>query len=99
MTGTISGDGSVGPIGGIPEKALAAAENGSKCFLVPEGQSSIVVYIPVTKHPAPGWTITTYERKLIHLQDYLEEHGYSVVVEEVNRVEEAYTKFITHAQS
>lgn len=98
MTGTISSDGSVGPIGGIPEKALAAAENGSKYFLVPDGQSSIVVYIPLTKHPVPGWTITTYERKLIHLQDYLEEHGYSVIVEEVDSVEEAYTKYVTYVQ-
>ena len=93
MTRTINSDRSIGPVGGIPEKALAAAENGSKYFLAPEGQRTIVVYVPKTRHPAPGWKITTYERKIVKLQDYLEEQGYYIVIEEVERIEEAYTKF------
>jgi len=92
MTGTINGDGSIGPVGGVPEKALAAAEAGSTHFLVPKGQSTIVVYVPKTIHPAPGWTITTYERRQVKLQDYLEERGYSIAVEEVANIEEAYAK-------
>ncbi|MFQ6064474.1 MAG: S16 family serine protease [Candidatus Bathyarchaeia archaeon] len=94
MTGTINSDKSVGQVGGIPEKALAAAANGSKYFLVPKGQSTIVIYEPKITHPFPGWTIITYERKTINLQDYLEENGYSTVVKEVESVEEAYEKFI-----
>lgn len=90
MIGTINGDGTVGSVGGIPEKALAAAENGAKRFFVPEGQRLIVVYVPRTTSPVPGWTITRYERKIVELQDYLEDQGYSVVVEEVENIEDAY---------
>ncbi|MCX8175762.1 MAG: hypothetical protein N3E48_00835, partial [Candidatus Bathyarchaeota archaeon] len=38
VTGTINPDGSIGQVGGIPEKALAAAGEACKLFLVPEGQ-------------------------------------------------------------
>src|SRR5438093_241096 len=38
MTGTINPDGSVGPVGGIPEKAQAAADAGVKRFLFPLGE-------------------------------------------------------------
>lgn len=93
MTGTINGDGTIGPVGGIPEKALAAAEKGAERFLVPRGQGTVVVYVPRTTHPAPGWTVTTYERRLMGLQDYLEERGYAVAVHEVETIEEAYTDF------
>lgn len=36
-TGTISNEGVVGPIGGIPQKLVAAREKGAEVFLVPEG--------------------------------------------------------------
>src|SRR5581483_7484731 len=38
MTGTIEPDGSVGPVGGIPEKAAAAAQTGVTTFLFPAGE-------------------------------------------------------------
>lgn len=38
MTGTIEPDGSVGPVGGIPEKAAAAADVGVTEFLFPQGE-------------------------------------------------------------
>ena len=93
MTGTINSDKSIGQVGGIAEKALAAAENGSDYFLVPEGQSTVVVYVPKITHPIPGWTVIVYEQKLVSVQDYLEEHGYSTVVVEVATIEEAYAEF------
>jgi len=93
MTGTINGDGSIGPVGGVPEKALAVAESGATHFLVPQGEGTIVVYEPKTSSPFPGWSITTYERKVVALQDYLEDEGYNVAVEEVEGIGEAYTKF------
>jgi uncharacterized protein len=93
MTGTINGDGSIGPVGGVPEKALAAAKSGATHFLVPQGEGTIVIYEPKTSSPFPGWSITTYERKVVALQDYLEDEGYNVAVEEVEEVGEAYTKF------
>lgn len=41
VTGTINPDGSIGPVGGIPTKAQAAAEQGAGLFLVPEGQGTV----------------------------------------------------------
>ncbi len=38
MTGTVNSDGSVGPVGGVPEKAEAAAHAGADIFLFPDGQ-------------------------------------------------------------
>lgn len=38
MTGTINPDGTVGPVGGIPQKVEGAAENGAKLVLIPAGQ-------------------------------------------------------------
>lgn len=93
MTGTIRSDGTVGPVGGVLEKALAAAKNGSRYLIVPEGQGSVIVYVPKTTHPFPGMTITTYEQEVVDLSAYLEEEGYSVTVEEVESVVEAYAKF------
>ena len=41
MTGTIQSDGTIGPIGGVLEKAQAAASYGAKIFLVPSGQGVV----------------------------------------------------------
>jgi uncharacterized protein len=93
MTGTINSDGSIGPVGGVPEKALAAAENGSNQFLVPQGQSAIIVYEPKISRTRRGRSIITYEKKMMELEDYLKEKGYSVIVNEVETIEDAYTLF------
>ena len=37
MTGTINPDGTIGPVGGIPQKIAGAAENGASLVLVPAG--------------------------------------------------------------
>lgn len=39
LTGTIQEGGSIGPVGGVPQKAEAAAKYGAKTFIVPKGQS------------------------------------------------------------
>lgn len=44
ITGTINSDGSIGPIGGVLEKAKAAESEGAKIFLVPLGQAYEVAY-------------------------------------------------------
>ena len=93
ITGTINNDESIGPVGGVAEKALAAAANGSRIFLVPKGQSRIVIYVPRESHPFPGLTIIRYEKRLVNLQDYLKESGYSIIVKEVQTIEDAYTVF------
>jgi hypothetical protein len=38
MTGTVNPDGTIGPVGGIPEKVLGAAEEGLETVLIPVGQ-------------------------------------------------------------
>ena len=38
MTGTINPDGTIGPVGGIPEKVLGLGEQGIKTVLIPIGQ-------------------------------------------------------------
>lgn len=38
MTGTISKDGTIGPVGGIPDKIRAAAREGYHTILIPRGQ-------------------------------------------------------------
>lgn len=39
VTGTIEPDGTVGPVGGVPEKAIAAGEYVAKLLLVPKGEA------------------------------------------------------------
>ena len=41
ITGTINPDGSIGPVGGIPQKTKAVADAGYTLFLVPKGQSGM----------------------------------------------------------
>ncbi|KPV63861.1 MAG: DNA-binding ATP-dependent protease La [Candidatus Bathyarchaeota archaeon BA2] len=41
ITGEINSDGTIGRVGRLLKKALAAAENGAKEFLVPPGQSKV----------------------------------------------------------
>ena len=95
MTGTISSDGSIGPVGGIPEKALAAAERGATHFYVPQGQGTITIYVPKTINPFPGWTTTVYEQQQMDLSDYLREKGHDLTVEEVASIQNAYERFTT----
>jgi uncharacterized protein len=43
MTGMINPDGSIGPVGGIPYKLDAAAQHGTFLFIVPEGQTQVMI--------------------------------------------------------
>ena len=43
LTGTIQPDGTIGPIGGVAEKADAAGKYGAKTFIVPKGQAVTMV--------------------------------------------------------
>lgn len=47
LTGTISKDGTIGPVGGIPDKIRAAAREGYRTILIPQGQRD-----------DPRWNIT-----------------------------------------
>lgn len=92
MTGTINSDGSIGEVGGVPYKALAAAEEGARVIIVPEGLGTVVLYKPVTVSRG-RMSFTTYEKVSVGLEDYLLENGYTVRVVEVGSVVEAYEEF------
>jgi len=49
MTGTIEGDGAVGPVGGVPLKAEAVAKAGIKLFLTPKLSSGETIEILLLK--------------------------------------------------
>jgi len=94
ITGTIMSNGSIGRVGGVAEKAEAAAAKGGKIFLVPKGQSVITTYKRIEKQIAPDLTIITWEPIQVSLQDYLSQKGYNMSVYEVDNIAEAYNYFV-----
>jgi len=53
MTGMINPDGSIGPVGGILEKAEAVAKGGAKVFLIPVGEEEVTTYKLKVKEVGP----------------------------------------------
>jgi len=92
ITGTINADGSIGKIGGVIEKAKAAADKNKTLFLVPKRQSILTVYEKqVTEEKKRGWVIQriNYVPKELNLNDYLQDLNYSMQVKEVSNIKEA----------
>ncbi len=67
MTGTINPDGTIGPIGGVVQKAEAAHSVGASVFLVPRGQTVA--------------TETPTSRTLVNVTDYAKQHWNLTVLE------------------
>ena len=88
VTGTINRNGQIGPVGGVAEKALAAAEHGAKLFIVPKGQEHVMISIPKTYEVGPGFTVTYYEYKEISLQEWVSSHGYNMTIVSVSTLSE-----------
>jgi len=74
ITGTIEPDGEVGQIGGVIQKAEAAAKNGVKLFLVPKNELILTYYErQVTKEKiSPNFVIqrVSYVPKTLDLNNY-----------------------------
>jgi len=85
MTGTINPDGTIGPVGAVLEKALAAAQKGATLFLVPRGQSVATVW----KEYTVGLFVFRYAER-VNIQEYLEEEGYHLQIVEVRTIRDAY---------
>lgn len=83
MTGTINVDGSIGPVGGIPEKARAAAERGARLFLYPVGEEETVA-------------TTTQGRVLVNMTSYCRDQ-LGIDCRAVADVEAAVTAFTGYA--
>ncbi len=92
MTGTINGDGTVGSVGAVPYKALAAAEEGAEKIIVPSGQATVTLYEPKTVTTG-RFIRTIYEKVVVDLEDYLFDNGFIVDVIEVDSVMDAYNIF------
>jgi uncharacterized protein len=95
ITGTVNPDGTIGKVGGIPYKALAAAQKGATLFLVPPGQINFTTMVEKDESPMPGVTIVTYDQVQINLRQFLAEQGYNVRVTEVGMIMEAYNQFVS----
>ncbi len=93
MTGTINHDGTIGPVGGVAEKAKAAKEIGAKLFLVPAGQSTEVTYVREQNCNDIGITqICNIETKKKTI-DVEEESGIPII--EVGNIEDALQYFLS----
>ena len=93
ITGTIESDGKIGKVGGILEKAVAAAKNGATKILVPKGQAITTAYREEVTRIGP-LKIIQYVQEKVNIQEYLEEQGYNnVVVVEVSNILEAIQHF------
>ncbi len=87
MTGMIYPDGTVGPVGGVKAKLEAAANAGYKVFLVPAGESVVMV----EKRVQQGGIIYV-TREPLNLTEYAKELGVKVV--EVASIYEAASYFL-----
>jgi uncharacterized protein len=91
MTGTINPDGTIGPVGGVPEKAVAAGQYGAKIFLVPAGQA---VYNEQTcqKRQEGPFIYQTCRSQEKPLSDYTEKN-FGMKVIEVKNIKDALAYF------
>lgn len=91
MTGMINPDGSIGPIGGIPQKIDAAYSVGAKRFMIPSGQGTYTEMVTTTS----GWGTTTTP-VVKKVTDYVTSKGYDIEVIEVAEINQAIENFTGH---
>ncbi|WP_456365441.1 S16 family serine protease [Thermococcus sp.] len=94
MTGMINPDGTIGPVGGILEKAGAAASVGAKLFLIPQGQRIQVVQ-ETSKRTIGGIVQITTRSKKVDVVEYAKER-WGLQVKEVSDIYEAVYYFTGH---
>ncbi|WP_240922807.1 S16 family serine protease [Thermococcus sp. Bubb.Bath] len=94
MTGMINPDGTIGPVGGILEKASAAASAGMKLFLIPQGQRIQVVQETKKRSIGGIIQITTTSKKVDVVQYAKERWG--LEVKEVADIYDAVYYFTGH---
>ncbi len=89
MTGMINPDGSIGPIGGVLQKLEAADSVGAKRFLVPLGQSTVVVTF---QEQDPSTGAVTQREEIVDLKEVGDDQ-YDIQVEEVADLYDAIAPF------
>lgn len=93
ITGTISPNGRIGPVGAIFAKAKASKEAGATLFLVPKGQGTQINYRPEQKCEKIGPVIfctTEYKAEKIDISKDV-----GIEVKEVSDIDEALKYFLT----
>lgn len=93
MTGMINPDGSIGPIGGIPYKLDAAAQHGTSLFIVPEGQTNVVITESKVVHKG---AFVTVEDKTVEVDVVERGRKQNVEVVEAITIEDAVELFTDH---
>ncbi|ASI99180.1 S16 family serine protease [Thermococcus celer] len=94
MTGMINPDGTIGPVGGILEKASAAHEVGAELFLIPEGQR--IQYVQETQKKEIGGIVEiNTQTKRVDVVDYAKER-WGLKVVEVKDIYDAVYYFTGH---
>jgi hypothetical protein len=73
LTGTIDQNGSVGAIGGIPEKAQAAKAAGKSLLLLPRDNANLVLDTPQTRQYY-GFTIIRHVQTTVDAKTYVEQN-------------------------
>lgn len=94
MTGTINPDGSIGPVGGILEKAQAAAQKNISVFLIPSGQRTISIEKKEKIEIPLGIKIITKTEK-IDIIDYAKKK-WGMNIKEIKNVDEAIEYFTAY---
>ena len=78
ITGMIMPDGSIGPVGGLPEKLEAAAGRGAKVFLIPYGQEIAVDYV-VEEEQGTGYSGQVVKQVQVNLTELGSKLGVRVI--------------------
>jgi predicted S18 family serine protease len=89
VTGTIEPDSSIGQIGGVLEKAQAAAENNMTMFLVPKGQGTVTYYEMQTEERRIGRFVyqqVYYVPRSVDVNNYTMQWG--MATKEVSSIED-----------
>ena len=89
MTGMINPDGTIGPVGGILEKAAAAHDAGVKLFLIPRGQR--IQYVQQTEKKEIGGIVEIHSKtEKVDVVEYAKERWGLQVVEVVDIYQAVY---------
>ncbi|WP_258083648.1 S16 family serine protease [Thermococcus thermotolerans] len=94
MTGMINPDGTIGPVGGILEKASAAHDVGAELFLIPQGQR--IQYVQETQKKEIGGIVEiNTQTKKVDVVDYAKER-WGLTVVEIKDIYDAVYYFTGH---
>ncbi len=88
VTGTIDENGEIGPIGGVLEKAEAAAASGKTLLVLPEENDRVVEYQEETW--SPGWpTIARQHSVTVDAKEFIEEN-FGIRVEYADSIDDLF---------